>query len=93
MTGFQPGSMMFSDSRYNSVNDYNMMGDGFGMMSGNMMMGGDMMGYRGGSLYNATPLSLEDAETAVADYLAGLENDDLTVAVHFLAAHLTNLST
>ncbi len=59
-----------------------MMGSGqYGGMMG-MMMGGQygsgMMGNFGG-LTNVDPLSVEDAETAVTDYLATLNNDNLAL--------------
>jgi len=64
-----------------------MMGGGqYGGMMG-MMMGNGMMGNQYGSgmmssfggLTNADPLSVEDAETAVTDYLATLNNDNLAL--------------
>ena len=51
-----------------------MMG-GYGMMNGTGMMGG----YAPGALGTSEPLSLEEAETAVKDYLEALSNNDLTV--------------
>ena len=69
---------MMGNNQYGS----GMMGSGqYGNMMG-MMMGGQygsgMMGNFGG-LINVDPLSIEDAETAVTDYLATLNNDNLTL--------------
>ncbi len=55
---------------------------GPGMMGGMMgggMMGNSMMGGYSGSLYGVEPISLEQAQAAVEDYVAGLGNPDLTV--------------
>ncbi len=79
------GSDMMGDAQYDD-----MMGDaqyGPNMMGGGMMgmMGGqygsDMMGMMAGfsGLSNAEPLTIAEAETAVADYLANLEQDNLTL--------------
>ncbi len=81
--GFQPGWMMGngqigSNMMGNSQFSTGMMGM---MMNGGMMdgqYGSGMMGSFGG-LTNADPLSIEDAETAVIDYLATLNNDNLTL--------------
>lgn len=81
--GFQPGWMMGngqigSNMMGNSQFSTGMMGM---MMNGGMMdgqYGSGMMGNFGG-LTNADPLSIEDAETAVTDYLATLNNDDLAL--------------
>ncbi len=80
----QPGWMMGDwEGQYGS----GMMGNGhFGNMMGScqsssmmgMMMGGGMMGNFGG-LTNVDPLSIEDAETAVTDYLATLNKNNLTL--------------
>lgn len=78
----QFGNMMDSN-QYGS----GMMGSGqYGGMMG-MMMGGGMMGNQYGSgmmgnfggLANVDPLSIEEAETAVTDYLATLNNDSLAL--------------
>ena len=80
--GMMAGSDMMGSSQYGS----GMVGnDQYGSMMG-MMMGGGMMdgqyasGMMGdfGGLSNGDPMSLEDAETAVTDYLATLNNNDLT---------------
>jgi hypothetical protein len=60
---------------------------GPGMMGGNGMMGSGMMrgmGMHGGmgNWWNSTgaePLSIEEAETAVSDYLAALDQDNLSL--------------
>jgi len=62
-------SSMMEDSQFSD-----MMGM---MMSGGMMGTGMMGGY--GNLTDVEPLSIEEAETAVADYLATLNNDDLVL--------------
>jgi hypothetical protein len=54
--------------------NYGMMGNGFGMM-GSGMMGG----YGFGGLADVDPLSIEEAETAVNDYLASLGDDNLAL--------------
>ncbi len=64
---------------------YNNMPGGFGGMTGNFgdmagfgsMMGSGMMGGLG--LTTADPLTIEEAQTAVNDYLASLNNDNLTL--------------
>jgi hypothetical protein len=71
----------------NSQFDSGMMGDGQynGMMG--MMMSGDMMGGQYGSgmmgnygsLTNVDPLSIADAETAVINYLATLNDENLSL--------------
>jgi hypothetical protein len=66
---FQPGSMM---GGYNGNAQ-----TGYGMM-GNGMMNGGMMGGFGGSV-NADPLTIEQAESAVSNYLAGLSDDSLVL--------------
>lgn len=81
----QPGWMM---GNWNGQADANMMGNGqFGpgmMRNGqyNGMMGGmygsGMMGSYGG-LTDVDPLSIGEAETAVTDYLATLNNNDLAL--------------
>ncbi len=62
---FQPGSMM---GRYNGNAQ-----TGYGMMGSGSMMGGF------GSPVNVAPLTLEQAQTAVANYLADLNNDNLVL--------------
>lgn len=64
-----------------------MMGDGqYGDMMGMMMSGGMMGGQYGsgmmgnyGGLIDADPLSIAEAETAVTNYLATLDNDNLSL--------------
>jgi hypothetical protein len=91
-TGMTTGSGMMGNGQFGNMMDSNqygtgMMGSGqYGGMMG-MMMGGGMMGGQCGSgmmgnfggLTNVDPLSIEDAETAVTDYLATLNNDSLTL--------------
>ncbi len=91
-TGMTTGSGMMGNGQFGNMMDSNqygagMMGSGqYGGMMG-MMMGGGMMGGQYGSgmmgnfggLTNVDPLSIEDAETAVTDYLATLNNDSLTL--------------
>lgn len=90
--GYQPGGMMaanngdeqaaFSGMMNGSMMNQGMMNGGMmnqGMMPGGMMSG-DMMGAWGtDSLYDIDPLSLEEAEAAVTDYLAGLSQSNLAV--------------
>ena len=52
---------------------------GPGMMGGMMNGGGMMGGYGPSSLYGVKPLSVDQAESAVLSYLAGLQNDDLAL--------------
>jgi hypothetical protein len=55
------------------------MGDGYGMMGGGMMGGyGGMFGGYGAGQYD--PLSLDEAQSVVEDYLAELDIADLAVA-------------
>jgi hypothetical protein len=81
MTG--PG-MMGSSQSYPGMMANGQFGGGMmgRMMSGGMMDGhpnaSGMMGNFAGST-NVDPLSIEEAETAVADYLASLDNDDLSL--------------
>ncbi|MGB3717746.1 MAG: hypothetical protein WA996_25265 [Candidatus Promineifilaceae bacterium] len=84
---FYPENMMFANNSDAQVDGYNMMGN-FGMMDGGFdmmgngfgMMGGGMMGgYGFGGLADVDPLSIEDAVTALDEYLAALGNDDLTL--------------
>lgn len=77
--GYGPGAAMMGGGMMgNGFNgaacDYGMMGNGFGMM-GRGMMGG----YGFGDLADVEPLSIEEAETAVNDYLASLGDDDLAL--------------
>ena len=73
MNNGQSGPGMMGGGQYGGM---------MGMMMGNGMMGNQygsgMMGSFGG-LTNVDPLSIEDAETAVTDYLATLTNDSLTL--------------
>jgi hypothetical protein len=82
MGGSQYGSGMMGNGQYGSMMGSNQYGGMMGMMMNGGMMGGQygsgMMGSFGG-LTNADPLSIEEAETAVTDYLATLNNDDLTL--------------
>jgi hypothetical protein len=81
----QPGWMMGSG---NNQTASSMMGNGQfgpGMMSNNqsngmmgMMMNGGMMGNYG-DLVDIEPLSIAEAETAVTNYLATLNNDNLSL--------------
>lgn len=64
---FQPGSMM---GGYNGNSQ-----TGYGMMGSGMMNGGMMGGFDG--LVNVDPLTIEQAETAVSNYLAGLIDNNL----------------
>ena len=64
---FQPGSMM---GGYNGNAQ-----TGYGMMGSGMMNGGIMGGFDG--LVNVDPLTIEQAETAVSNYLAGLIDNNL----------------
>ena len=91
-TGMTTGSVMMGNGQFGNMMDRNqygagMMGSGqYGGMMG-MMMDGGMMGGQYGSgmmgnfsgLTNVDPLSIEAAETAVTDYLATLNNDNLTL--------------
>ena len=61
-------------NNYGGYGGYGMMGSG---MMGAGMMGSGMMGGLG--LSNADPLSIEEAQTAVNDYLASLNNDNLVL--------------
>lgn len=70
--GMGPGMMGYAQT-YSGTLPY-----GPGMMGGGMM-GGGMMGGYSGSLYGVEPISLEQAQAAVKDYLAGLGNPDLIV--------------
>src|SRR3989304_1649186 len=54
-------------------------GYGPGMMGGMMNGGGMMGGYGPSSLYGVKPLSVDQAESAVLSYLAGLQNEDLVL--------------
>jgi hypothetical protein len=84
---FFPGGMMYPNNSDGQVRGYSMMGSagvmngGFNMMgTGFDMMGGSMMGgYGFGSFVDVDPLSIEDATTALNEYLASLSNDDLTL--------------
>ena len=82
------GGMMHNPAMYNGMMGQGMMsGDmmGGGMMGGGMMpnpamhsgmMGGGMMG-QSSPFFRPDPLTLAEAEQALADYLAGLDDDSL----------------
>jgi len=77
MMGGQYGTEMMNEGQYSP----DMMGKG---QYGPDMMGGqygDMMGMMSSisNLNNAEPLTIAEAETAVTDYLATLDNDNLTL--------------
>ena len=82
----QNGAGMMGNGMMNGGNN-GMMGSMMNGQSGPSMMGGNMMdgqfgsGMMGsfGSSTNVDPLSLEDAETAVTNYLATLDNDNLAI--------------
>ncbi|MCA9874526.1 MAG: hypothetical protein KC441_12745 [Anaerolineales bacterium] len=82
------GGFFFGQANGRSVQSGWMMGDGNGqfgpgMMGGDQfgygMMGSGMMGSFGSSLTDVEPLSIEAAETAVADYLSTLNQDNLAL--------------
>lgn len=80
----QPGYGMMAGSVSQDGSGYGMMGGRYGNMMGSMMggqygdiMGGMMGGY--GNLANAEPLSIDEAEAAVAGYLAALGDDNLAL--------------
>lgn len=72
----QPGWMM-GNWNGSSQTGYGMMGNWTGQAGPGMgiMMNGGMGGF--GGLTNADPLTIEEAEAAVSDYLATLNNDNL----------------
>jgi len=81
--GMIGGGMMGYTQNYSGTLPYGpgmtnggMMGSG---MMGGMMNGGMMGGFGSNSLYDIQPLSLEQTRKAVADYVAGLANPDLTI--------------
>lgn len=74
--GYGPYGMM-GDYGYNDQNS-NTPGYGRGML-GAMMNGGMMRGPGYGGLGNVTPISLDEARTAVEAYLGALGNDDLVL--------------
>jgi hypothetical protein len=83
--GYGPGGMLGYNQTYTGTVPYGygpgMMGNGFGMMG--MMgtgFGHDMMGSFGSNaLFGIEPLSLDQAQTAVQDYLTRLDDADLAV--------------
>jgi len=61
----------------NAQTGYGMMGNRHDMMGSGMMNGGMIGGF--GGLVNVDPLTLEQAETAVSDYLAAINDDNLVL--------------
>lgn len=82
-TAFFPGSMMFTDDPEAQAYGYNMMGNNASMMNASfdMMGSGAAFGMMGavGDLANVKPLSIEDAEKAIDNYLASLNDGALTL--------------
>ena len=86
-SSWQSTWMMGNANNMAQQSGYGMMGSSTGqympgMMNGqfgNNMMGGSMMGNFGAGLADVQPLSLEAAETAVSNYLATLDNNNLAL--------------
>jgi hypothetical protein len=88
MTGYWPGSMMagFPVARSDSDDQSSYCnGSGIGIMGGGMMGAygghspGMMNGYLSSGAVNVDPLSVEQVEEAIQDYLATLNNPDLVL--------------
>lgn len=87
MMGYQPGGMMATDNgddqaAVSGMMNSGMMGQGMmhgGMMPNSMMSQGMMGSWATGALYDIDPLSLEEAQAAITDYLAGRAASNLAV--------------
>ncbi len=86
--GMIGGGMMGYTQNYSGTLPYGpgmtnggMMGSGMmgGMMNGGMMGNGMMGGFGSNSLAGIKPLSLDQARRTIEDYVAGLNNPDLTI--------------
>ncbi len=84
MGNMMGGQGMMNGDMTQQMQMMNMMGNmmgGQGMMGGNGMFGGGMMsGDALNGLSNAKPLTLDDAQSRIQEYLATLNNSDLKVA-------------